>query len=39
MFGRIPWGHHIDIVRRSTNLDEAVFYAKQVAEFSVFSCA
>ena len=28
MFGRIPWGHHIDIVSRSTTLDEALFYAK-----------
>ena len=33
MFGRVPWGHHIDIVSRSTTLDEALFYAKQVAEF------
>ena len=32
MFGRIPWGHHIDIVSRSTTLAEALFYAKQVAE-------
>ena len=29
MFGRIPWGHHIDIVSRSTTLDEALFYAKR----------
>ena len=29
MFGCIPWGHHIDIVSRSTTLDEALFYAKQ----------
>ena len=28
MFGRIPWGHHIDIVSRSTTLDEALFYAR-----------
>ena len=33
IFGCIPWGHHIDIVSRSTTLDEALFYAKQVAEF------
>ena len=32
MFRRIPWGHHIDIVSHSTTLDEALFYAKQVAE-------
>ena len=32
MFRRIPWGHHIDIVSRSTTLDEALFYAKQVAD-------
>ena len=33
IFGCIPWGHHIDIVSRSTTLDEALFYAKQVAKF------
>ena len=32
MFRRVPWGQHIDIVSRSTTLDEALFYAKQVAE-------
>ena len=28
IFGCIPWGHHINIVSRSTTLDEALFYAK-----------
>ena len=33
VFRNIPWGHHIDIICRSTTLDEAMFYAKQIAEF------
>ena len=32
LFRHIPWGQHIDIVSRSISLDEAFFYAKQVAE-------
>ena len=29
IFQNVPWGHHIDIICRSTTLDEALFYAKQ----------
>lgn len=31
-FSRIPWGQHIDIVSRCESLEEALFYAHQVAE-------
>ena len=31
-FSHIPWGQHVDIVSRCTTLDEALFYAHQVAE-------
>ena len=27
-FGRVPWGHHIDIVSRCETIDEALFYIK-----------
>ena len=33
LFGHIPWGQHIDIISRCETLDEALFYAHQVAEF------
>lgn len=28
LFGRVPWGHHIDIVSRCETIDEALFYIK-----------
>ena len=28
MFGLIPWGHHLDVVRLSNTLPEAVFFEK-----------
>ena len=34
-FSHIPWGQHIDIVSRCKTLDEALFYAHQVADFGV----
>ena len=32
MFGLIPWGHHLDIVRLSNTLPEAVFYLKKTIQ-------
>lgn len=32
MFGLIPWGHHLDIVRLSSTLPEAVFYLKKTIQ-------
>ena len=34
-FSHIPWGQHIDIVSRCKTLDEALFYAHQVADFGL----
>ena len=34
-FSHIPWGQHIDIVSRCRTLDEALFYAHQVADFGL----
>ena len=28
LFGRVPWGHHIDIVSRCETIDETLFYIK-----------
>ena len=32
LFQNVPWGHHIDIICRSTTLDEALFYAKHTIQ-------
>lgn len=32
MFGLIPWGHHLDVVRLSNTLPEAVFYLKKTIQ-------
>ena len=32
LFGRIPWGQHIDIVSRCKSLEEALFYAQSVLD-------
>lgn len=34
-FSSIPWGQHIDIICRCTTLEEALFYAHQVADFGL----
>ena len=34
MFGLIPWGHHLDVVRLSNTLPEAVFW-KKIAELAI----
>lgn len=31
-FGKIPWGHHIDIFTRSKSIPEALFYIEQTIE-------
>lgn len=31
-FALVPWGQHIEIITRSKNLEEAVFYIQQVIE-------
>ena len=28
LFGRVPWGHHIDIISRCETIEEALFYIK-----------
>lgn len=33
IFGRVPWGQHIDIMSRCSTLDEAIFYINQVAGY------
>ena len=32
LFGRVPWGQHIDIISRCATLDEALFYVQQVVD-------
>ena len=32
LFGRIPWGQHIDIVSRCKSLEEALFYVQSVLD-------
>ena len=32
LFGRVPWGQHIDIISRCETLDEALFYVRQVVD-------
>lgn len=32
LFGRVPWGQHIDIISRCATLDEALFYIQQVVD-------
>lgn len=32
LFGLIPWGHHLDIVRLANTLPEAVFYIKKTIQ-------
>lgn len=32
LFGLIPWGHHLDIVRLTNTLPEAVFYIKKTIQ-------
>lgn len=32
IFGRVPWGQHIDIVSRCNSLEEALFYVKEVVK-------
>ena len=32
LFGRVPWGQHIDIVCRCETLEEALFYVQQVVD-------
>lgn len=31
IFGRVPWGQHIDIISKCTSVEEALFYADKVA--------
>ena len=31
IFGRVPWGQHIDIISKCTSVEEALFYAHKVA--------
>ena len=32
IFGRIPWGHHIDIISRCKTMEEALFYIRSIVE-------
>ena len=32
IFGLVPWGHHLDIIRLTDTLPEAVFYIKQTIQ-------
>ena len=32
IFGRIPWGHHIDIISRCKTIEEALFYIRSIVE-------
>jgi predicted nuclease of restriction endonuclease-like (RecB) superfamily len=32
IFGRVPWGQHIDIISRCETLEEALFYIQQVVD-------
>ena len=32
LFGRVPWGQHIDIISRCETLDEALFYVRQIVD-------
>ena len=32
LFGRVPWGQHIDIVSRCETIEEALFYVQQVVD-------
>ncbi len=32
LFGRVPWGQHIDIVSRCETIEEALFYIQQVMD-------
>ena len=32
LFATIPWGHHLQIITKCKNLDEALFYIQQTAE-------
>ena len=32
LFGRVPWGQHIDIISKCATLDEALFYVQQVVD-------
>lgn len=32
IFGLIPWGHHLDIIRHTNTLQEAVFYIKKTIQ-------
>lgn len=32
LFGRVPWGQHIDIISKCETLDEALFYVQQVVD-------
>ncbi len=34
-FALVPWGQHIEIITRSENVDEALFYIRQVIENSL----
>lgn len=34
IFGLIPWGYHLDIVRHATTLHEAIFYIKKTIQES-----
>lgn len=32
IFGLVPWGHHLDIIRLTDTLPEAIFYVKQTIQ-------
>lgn len=32
MFALVPWGHHVEIIYKCSDIDEALFYIKQTAE-------
>ena len=32
LFGRVPWGQHIDIISKCETLDEALFYVQQIVD-------
>jgi predicted nuclease of restriction endonuclease-like (RecB) superfamily len=32
LFTTVPWGHHLQIITKSKNIDEALFYISQTAE-------
>ncbi len=32
IFGLVPWGHHLDVIRLTSTLPEAIFYIKQTIQ-------